>query len=343
MFTVIQQAFTFLSDDQKRKALDRRLAQARDEEERQKKQSELSERRRQGVERAYTSTGKSSFRNNKTSSFSVAGVRYGSGNGSQVGGQQTDLNHFAQNSRETRPKSAPSQRMRKNIASPSEDMFKPEHCGSCIGAVPKHVTSRPKHLRLIERSNCSATLTWSHADFDKKSMSSATPGVLFEIQWRSRMERALPLWETSSFLLRSNVCRKKNLKNSTCYEFRVRATSTNGNWSAFSNTAFVVTHSKAPLKSHAIPRSATEKEEAVGASRENQCAADHKQFRTSVESTENSKGKCEGGQNSFSQRHDDADSSTKSFTQNSRRTYSGLNNSTHWKCEECRCCTKTKS
>ena len=59
------------------------------------------------------------------------------------------------------------------------------------------------------------------------------------------MERAMPPWEVSSFLLRSNTCRKKNLKSSTCYEFRIRATSTDGSWSAFSDTAFAVTLGKA--------------------------------------------------------------------------------------------------
>jgi hypothetical protein len=44
--------------------------------------------------------------------------------------------------------------------------------------------------------------------------------VLFEVQWRQRLESGVPKWETSAHLLRSNICRKKNLKLSTCYEFR---------------------------------------------------------------------------------------------------------------------------
>ena len=46
--------------------------------------------------------------------------------------------------------------------------------------------------------------------------------VLFEVQWRQRVDSGVPRWEASAQLLRSNTCRKKNLKLSTCYEFRVK-------------------------------------------------------------------------------------------------------------------------
>ena len=60
----------------------------------------------------------------------------------------------------------------------------------------------------------------SHGLFDAQSLSKETPTLLFEVQWRPRMESAIPKWETSAHLLRSNICRKKNLRPSTCYEFR---------------------------------------------------------------------------------------------------------------------------
>ena len=148
--------------------------------------------------------------------------------------------------------------------------------------------------------------------FDAQSLTKETPTLLFEVQWRPRMESAIPKWETSAHLLRSNICRKKNLRPSTCYEFRyltmeyntsvkgrvarearearearrctalppslratlkraltfasllvsialvlffanrrVRACSLNGDWSAFSDTAFAVTHAVPATGTHA--------------------------------------------------------------------------------------------
>ena len=240
LFTVIQQAFTFLSDHTKRAALDKRLAQARDEKERRAKQAQTATRHRQRVEKTPSA--------GAGSGFGVVGNAPPTAQRSADGGTS-----FPSNKR-NRPQSAPVRRNEHSGAqSYSSNNAAFNAARSSAGraahrsgkAAEARVIARPTKLRLLERTDCCATLSWDHGDFDKATMATSMPGVLFELQWRSRMERAMPPWETSSFLLRSNTCRKKNLRSSTCYEFRIRATSTNGKWSAFSDTAFAVTLGKA--------------------------------------------------------------------------------------------------
>jgi curved DNA-binding protein CbpA len=255
LFTVIQQGFAFLSDDTKRAALDRRLAQARE----RAKQAAYAARNRQRVEKAY-STPMQQQKEQKSTSGSPFGV-VGS---APPTAHRTDGDTFS-NQRRSRPKSAPAARRSEgpgttqpspgsSFSSSTSYSYSSSAARGPGGQAAAFASGRadthgplakPAKLRLIERSDCSATLSWEHRDFDKLTMATSTPSILFELQWRSRMERAMPPWEVSSFLLRSNTCRKKNLKSSTCYEFRIRATSTDGSWSAFSDTAFAVTLGKA--------------------------------------------------------------------------------------------------
>ena len=76
---------------------------------------------------------------------------------------------------------------------------------------------KPKNLRATSRTDTSVTLDWGGASnsADKEKEGSTA----YELQWRARGQ-TLAEWETSTQLILGTTCRKKNLKTSTCYEFR---------------------------------------------------------------------------------------------------------------------------
>ena len=106
----------------------------------------------------------------------------------------------------------------------------PKYKQSSAGSIP----SKPVTLRFTHRDDTTVTLVWEAGEGSTQGHN-----VAYELQWRER-GKSISEWNTSPTLIVSLSCRKKNLKPSTCYDFRLRAASAFG-WSGYSECVKVMT------------------------------------------------------------------------------------------------------